>query len=51
MNELTHGQKVKIFEASARRQGYCIDRHIVCGRYIDLYLQSAWEIFAGVRYD
>lgn len=36
------------FEKSASKKGYCFELDD-CGKYVDIYLQEAWEIFASIN--
>lgn len=38
-----------LFEDAAIKKGYCFDRDTT-GKYVDIYLQEAWELFCLIKW-
>ncbi len=43
-----HQRAVQAFEEAASKKGYCFDKDDV-GRYEDIFLQEAYEIFMSIN--
>jgi len=47
---MTYEERRSAFENAAKKKGYCFEQDEF-GRYVDVYLQEAWEIFNLVDLD